>query len=174
MYIYAHNMHSHKAIVPAMKRPVLVGLAIAAAACGGESKDAAKDYLAKSKRIEAKLALKRIEKSAKDVLLEKGAFPKGKTGPIPAERCCEGQGGKCAAVPDATWSADPIWQPLMFEVYESPRFQYAYESDGDTLTATATGDLDCDGTQIVYKLEMKRTPDGNVTANVTEPPLSAD
>jgi hypothetical protein len=51
---------------------------------------------------------------------------------------------------------------------------HAYESDGDTLTATATGDLDCDGTQIVYKFELKRTPDGTGSANVTEPPLSAD
>lgn len=158
-----------------MNNLVLLALTIGAVAgCKDESKEAAKQGVASSKRLEAKLLLEKIEHKAKLAVLESGTFPKGKAGPTPSESCCKSPGGKCGPVPAETWSADPIWHALGFQVFESSWFQYAYESDGTMLTATATGDLDCDGTAIVYKLEMGRSPDGNVKSNVTEPPLTAD
>lgn len=143
------------------------------AACGKE-KDEADEYVRKSKAIEAKLHLNRLSKYAKLHLAEHGEFPKGTAGPLPAETCCKSANGTCARVAYETWSADPVWSALDFAVDEPARFQYAYQSDGKTITATATGDLDCDGKPLVFKLEMAAIPDANVDTKLIEPAMSAD
>jgi hypothetical protein len=70
-------------------------------------------------------------------------------------------------------SKDPVWQALDFSIEEPHRFRYTYESDGKTATATAIGDLDCDGTAITYTLSAT-APDGTPTVQITEPPANAD
>ena len=129
------------------------------------------DYKTKTKMIEAKLQLNKLGKTLKTAFVTNAEFPKGKTGPTPAEDCCKGQGGTCA-VTDA-WTKDPVWQALDFQIDEPARFRYTYESDGKTATATAIGDLDCDGTAITYTLSAT-APDGNPTVQLGEPPPDAD
>jgi hypothetical protein len=91
----------------------------------------------------------------------------------PAEPCCKGPDHKCAPVPADQWAASDVWSKLDFEIGEATRFQYSYESDGKTVTATAVGDLDCDGTSVTYKLEMTAGTDGNPTMNIIDPPAGA-
>ena len=118
------------------------------AACG--SKDAADDYVKKSKETEARLHLSRIARDVKDYAAERGALPAGTAGPTPATPCCSTPSKKCALVP-AEWET-PVWQLLKFQPLEEPRFQYSYTSDGKTFTATATGDVQCSGTPTTFTI----------------------
>ena len=113
------------------------------------------DYQAKSKASEGKVMLKMLEKRLKMAAVEKAALPTGKVGPTPATPCCKQPDQKCPPTP-ADW-ADPTWQALEFQIDEPMRFQYSYESDGKIVTATATGDLACDGHATT--LTLKRTLD---------------
>lgn len=101
------------------------------------------EYLARSKEIEAKLQLSKLGKNASAAFTEKAEFPRGKVGPTPAAPCCSEQIKQCVPT-DTTW-ADPVWQALGFTVEGVFHFQYSYESDGKTFTATATGDIGCTG-----------------------------
>ena len=100
-------------------------------------------YRTKSMEIEGKVALKGIGRIASEELVDKGAFPTGKVGPTPATPCCQQPDQQCA--PNAADWSDPIWQALFVEQDRPFRFQYSYESDGKTFTATAVADLACDG-----------------------------
>jgi hypothetical protein len=132
------------------------------------------DYMAKSKLTEAALQLNRIGKDLKLYVMERDAFPIGNAGPTPAEPCCKGENHKCPVVPIEQWSASEIWKLLDFEISEPTLFQYSYEStDGKTATATAVGDLDCDGTMITYKLEAS-IEDGVAKVNIVKPAENAD
>lgn len=124
------------------------------------------DYMSKSKAVEAKLNLNRLGKNLKALHADTGTFPVGKVGPTPAEPCCKGANGKCAPGPD--WESNPVWQSVELSMRDPHLFQYTYESDGKTATATATGDLDCDGQMITYKLEMA-IADDIATMNILEP-----
>lgn len=132
------------------------------------------EYMGKAKRTEAQLQLNKLGKSAKVYFMTEGGFPVGKAGPMPAEPCCSGPNHKCAAVPPDQWAASDVWNKLDFAIDEPTLFQYAYESDGKTVTATAVGDLDCDGTTMTYKLEMTVDASGTPTMNIAEPPAGAD
>ena len=101
------------------------------------------NYLERSKEIEAKLQLITMGKRATAFFTEKKEFPKGKVGPTPATPCCAEPTKQCTPT-EATWS-DPVWQALDFRVEGKFLFQYTYESDGKTFTATATGDVGCTG-----------------------------
>jgi hypothetical protein len=56
-----------------------------------------------------------------------------------------------------------VWQSLEFVVDGPFNFQYSYESDGKTFTATATGDVGCQGkpstTTITGKINDKGEPE---------------
>ena len=110
------------------------------------------DYQKKAKRSEAELQLMQIGKSARYHYIENAAFPTTAAGPTPSTPCCDGPGHKCAADPSA-WAADP-WLALDVEPYGPHYFRYAYtpRGDGQGFTATATGDLDCDGTPAVFSV----------------------
>jgi hypothetical protein len=69
--------------------------------------------------------------------------------------CC-GSGGTispnhCRADPVA-FAGDPVWSSLDFQIDEDSLFYYDYTGTKTSFTARATGDLDCDGTEIVYTL----------------------
>jgi hypothetical protein len=132
------------------------------------------DYMSKSKKTEAQLNLNKLGKNAKVFYVTEGSFPAGKAGPTPAGPCCDGPNHKCAAVPADQWAATEVWSKLDFQLDEPTLFTYSYEGDGKTVTATAVGDLDCDGTTITYKLEMTAGADGVPTMNIVEPPANAD
>jgi hypothetical protein len=119
------------------------------------------------RKTEAALMLNKIGKNAKRVFGETGAFPKGQVGLSPAAVCCSGKDAKCPV--DAKAWADPVWQALEFTIDEPHMFQYTYQGDGKTFTATAVGDLDCDTNMITYKLEGSLDPSGNPTIKLSEP-----
>ena len=116
------------------------------------------DYLARSKEIEAQLQLTTLGNRAREVFTEKSEYPKGKVGPTPATPCCGEPTKQCTAT-DAMWS-DPVWQALGFRVEGAFLFQYSYESDGKTFTATATGDVGCTGKPTTTTLTGKIGADG--------------
>ena len=60
-----------------------------------------------------------------------------------------------------------------FEIDEDTLFYYNYTGAAATFTATATGDLDCDGTEIIYTM-TGTAANGNPAVQLTEPPASAD
>lgn len=118
-------------------------------------------YLERSKEIEAKVQLSKIAKSAKVAFVANSEFPKGKVGPTPTTPCCSEQIKQC--IPTDTMWSDPVWQSLEFLVDGPFNYQYSYESDGKTFTATATGDAGCQGkpttTTITGKINDKGEPE---------------
>ena len=111
------------------------------------------DYLERSKEVEAKLQLTKLGKFAKTAFVANGEFPKGKVGPTPAQPCCSEQIKQC--LPTETMWSDPVWQALEFNVEGPFNFQYTYESDGKTFTATATGDVGCKGNPLTSTITGK-------------------
>ncbi|MBK7075176.1 MAG: hypothetical protein IPH44_23055 [Myxococcales bacterium] len=109
-------------------------------------------YQQKSKRSEAELNLNAIEKAANMVYAETAAFPPGTAGRTPATSCCADPTRRCQPDPIA-WQGEP-WATLDFEMVSPHFFQYTYAgaADGQSFTATAIGDLDCDGNEVVYTL----------------------
>lgn len=69
----------------------------------------------------------------------------------PARRCCElgGDDGRCP-VNYEQWDT-PTWQALNFAIADPSYFQYQFISDGQSFTARALGDLDCDGVMSTFE-----------------------
>jgi type IV pilus assembly protein PilA len=134
------------------------------------------DYMKRSKKTEASLQLNKLGKNAKRAYSEASAYVVGTAGPTPAKPggggCCGGTNNHCAAVP-ATFAADATWKQLDFQIDEPSLFYYGYTGTATAFTATATGDLDCDNTEIVYTLVGAAT-NGNPSVTLTEPPVNAD
>ncbi|MBK7192239.1 MAG: hypothetical protein IPH80_07155 [Myxococcales bacterium] len=110
----------------------------------------ADEYVERSKRIEAELNLHAIGRGAKVGYEETGRFPEGDAALTPAASCCEGPNHKCAPDP-ALWRGEP-WESMYFEMNRPHYFRYSYRAsaDGQSFTATAVGDLDCDGEEVVF------------------------
>jgi hypothetical protein len=127
-----------------------------------------KDYMKKSKAIEAKLLLNKLGKNAKVAVIDNGAFPTGNAGPTPAQPCCSAPDHKCPVSQD--WTSSPVWKALAFTVDEPTQYQFTYSaSDGKSFTATAVGDPQCDGHPETYKLEGKLDASGNPSVNLIAP-----
>jgi len=137
------------------------------------------DYMKRSKKTEASLQLNKIGKNSKRIYSETASYStiSGAQLPTPtgAGGCCGGGGveaNHCLAVP-ATFVADPGWAALDFQIDEDSLFSYKYDGTATTFVATATGDLDCDGTPIVYTLNGTAVA-GNPAVALTEPPPNSD
>jgi len=140
------------------------------------------DYIKRSKKTEASLQLNKIGKNAKRVFSETGSYVDKKSTVLPAhpgngtgKGCCGGGGGDgnhCAAQP-AEFAKDAIWTALDFQIDEPTLFYYLYDGTPATFVATATGDLDCDGTEIQYTL-TGTSEKGNPAVTITEPAVNAD
>lgn len=135
------------------------------------------DYVKRSKRSEAVLQLNKLGKNAKRTYGESSSYPTSNAGPTPGKPggggCCGGTGARpnhCAANPSA-WTG--VWQALDFEIDEDTLFYYSYGGASQSFVATATGDLDCDGTEVTYTLNGAAV-NGNPTATLSEPPPNAD
>ncbi len=136
------------------------------------------DYMKRSKKTEAALQLNKIGKNAKRVYSESSSYVVGKATQLPAKvatGCCKG-GGKdanhCKADP-AGFAADSIWKALDFQIDEDSLFVYDYTGTATTFTALATGDLDCDTTEITYTLAGTAV-NGNPAVVLTEPGVNDD
>jgi hypothetical protein len=153
-----------------MKLAPGIVIVLAGVACGdsksGDAKSAQQTYLEKTRRTEAELSLRAIERAAKAHFVETAAFPVGSAGPTPAKPCCEGPDRTCPVEP-SQWQAG-VWEQLYFESVEPHRFQYAYQGTAETFTARAIGDLDCDGITIEFVLEG-RAEHGAPVFTLTQP-----
>jgi type IV pilus assembly protein PilA len=137
------------------------------------------DYMKRSKKTEAALQLNKIGKANKRSYGEVSAFVAGSAGELPtkvATGCCKGGStkdpNKCAAVP-ASFAADTVWKALDFQIDEDSLFVYDYAGAATSFTALATGDLDCDGTEITYTLTGTAVG-GNPAVQLTEPNSADD
>jgi len=134
------------------------------------------DYMKRSKKTEASLQLNKIGKNAKRVYSERAAYIIGTAAQLPAKPgsggCCGGPSNHCAAVA-ASFAADATWKQIDFQIEEPSLFYYDYTGTASTFTAKATGDLDCDGTEIVFTLAGTATS-GNPAVVLTEPVINAD
>jgi prepilin-type N-terminal cleavage/methylation domain-containing protein len=137
------------------------------------------DYMKRSKKTEASLQLNKIGKNAKRAYLENSQFVTGTAAQLPTPAaggtCCGAAGATpnhCAAAPSA-WTGNSVWKALDFEIDEDTLFVYDYNGANTTFVAKATGDLDCDGTAIVYTMNGTAV-DGSPAVSITEPAASAD
>ena len=137
------------------------------------------DYIKRSKKTEAALQLNKIGKNAKRVYSETSSYVLNAAPELPAKvatGCCKGGGvdvNHCKAVP-ALFAADPIWKALDFQIDEDSLFVYDYNGvDSSNFVAKATGDLDCDGVEIVYTLTGTAL-NGNPAVALVEPAVNAD
>ena len=119
-------------------------------------------YMSKAKSSEAKTQMKKIAEGAKEYYLTNGGMFPGSTGTTitPAATCCGAAGatrdGKGKCIPAVTDWDDQGWQDLNFAMDDNHYYRYTFEadsaSDPKVFTITATGDLDCDGTESTYQL----------------------
>jgi len=150
-----------------------LALGLAAGACGGGEFD---DYRKRTRKSEAQIQLNKLGKAAIVEYNVNARFPT-ETAPLtPAADCCaenfEGK-RKCGPTP-ANWST-PAWRALDFELSAPHFFRYSYtpSADGTSFTATAVGDLDCDGVAITYTLNGS-VESGTPKLKLTDPPPNSD
>src|SRR4051812_9117639 len=126
------------------------------------------DYMKKSKKTEASLQLNKIMKNDKVEYNTKSSFVTASGASLPIGTACP------AKFPITTaWTSDAGWSALDFQIDEPNLFQYTYTGGTTAASATARGDLDCDGTFIFYTLALS-APGGNAQAIITEPPPNSD
>ncbi len=134
------------------------------------------DYVKKAKRSEAELQLAKIKTNAKAAFNIDTSYPTQSAALTPAADCCsQNVDGKKRCAADPTDWAVAGWEALGFQLDEPFFFQYEYQgvAAGDSYTATATGDLDCDGASITYTL-TGWAQNGNPRSALTRPGTSLD
>jgi len=129
------------------------------------------DYMKKSKKTEAALQLNKIMKNDKVYFITNASFVPTSGAQLPATTACASAGGKNPAAPAAWLVAG--WKDLDFQIDEPNLFNYVYVGGVAAATATALGDLDCDGVSITYTMAMT-SPGGNASGVLTEPPPNSD
>jgi hypothetical protein len=156
-----------------MAKRIVVMCALAALAVGcGDAKKLAR----KSKTSEPAVNVKKLYNGARAYLEEETytlrtplprQFPASTPITPPLGACCQGSNHKCA--PDPTLWTDPTWEALGFSMDDPHYFSYKFESSGTdlsaTFTATAYGDLDCDGVYSTFEMVGSIQPDGTVTGS---------
>ena len=136
------------------------------------------DYMKRSKKTEAALQLNKIGKNSKRAYMENSQYVVGASAALPVagtSGCCGASGtvpNHCKAVP-ASFTGDSVWTALDFEIDEDTLFVYSYTGTATTYTATAVGDMDCDGTAITYKLSGTAV-NGQPAYSLSEPAASED
>ena len=121
-------------------------------------------YIKKSKTTEARQFVKKIYEGAREYYMDRNGqrgsvIPNAPQFPEPAAiatrpalgTCCA-TGDKCA--PDATQWTDRTWVALKFSVDDPSYYSYTYNTADPTAsyTATANGDLDCDGEYSTFEM----------------------
>ncbi|HEY4057881.1 MAG TPA: hypothetical protein VGM39_14805 [Kofleriaceae bacterium] len=128
------------------------------------------DSMKKSHKTPTAVDLDRFAALAKAHYLATGSFPKGKAGPVPAASCCTFASKKCETKL-ADWTGP--FNELGFDVDKPTLYQMSYEGDGQSFTARAIMDLDCDGIEVGWTV-TGRVANGTPIIEVTEPPQGVD
>jgi hypothetical protein len=89
--------------------------------------------------------------------------------------CCSGGGPNYNDCPadQLAFTADPVWRELDFQLEKPGLYYYDYTGTKTSFTARATGDLDCDGTEVVYTLRGT-VVNGALEVQFIEPAPDAD
>jgi type II secretory pathway pseudopilin PulG len=124
------------------------------------------EYGQKAKQPEAELQLRTLQRRIEAYQIEKATLPTGSTGATPASSCCNEPDMKC--LPSYEDWDHPIWRQLDFQMTTRHYFRYSYESDGQTFSVKAIGDLDCDDIEITYELSG-RIVEGNLRTELIRP-----
>jgi hypothetical protein len=120
---------------------------------------------------EALFELDRLAQSAKAYYLAQGHFPDEVGEEEPSTTACGTVGGENVPQPNA-WTSSG-WTALGFAIDIPNRFNYTYGPFGsDAATATALGDLDCDGISITYTLNLAVGSNGPTATLI--PPTNPD
>jgi prepilin-type N-terminal cleavage/methylation domain-containing protein len=130
-------------------------------------------HMRSAKASEAKLQLNKMALDAKTYFFANSKYPQGTAAVLPGAdgAACTGSNGHFAV--SFSWSADPVWSALSFEVVEPNLFSYHFQSTTpSTAQGLAVGDLDCDGTKITYQLNLNATQEP--AATYVDPPAGAD
>jgi type IV pilus assembly protein PilA len=135
------------------------------------------DYMKRSKKTEAALQLNKIGKNNKRAFSENSSY----VTVAGALRPSTGNAtGCCVAGPPINHCTPVVgewiggWKDLDFQIDEPNLFTYIYTPGGAAgFVATATGDLDCDGTPIVFTL-TGTAPGGNPSVVLVEPNIAND
>lgn len=136
--------------------------------------DKVREYQTRSKRIEAELFLHQLGKHIRVHYIEYAALPPLAAPITPAASCCTTDLRRCQSDP-TSWRTE-AWRTLDFQPPEDTHFfRYAYtpSADGQSFVATATGDLDCDGAEVVFTLRG-RIEAGDLVLDPIERPRSPD
>jgi prepilin-type N-terminal cleavage/methylation domain-containing protein len=130
------------------------------------------DYMKKSKKTEASLQLNKIAKNNKTYYVTNAGFVSTTGSILPGAEggACSGPNKHFATV---DWSTEAGWKDLDFQIDEPNLFSYTYTGDSASPSATAVGDLDCDGVFITYTLSMTSV-NGNAAGSIQEPPPNSD
>ncbi|HEX8107209.1 MAG TPA: prepilin-type N-terminal cleavage/methylation domain-containing protein [Kofleriaceae bacterium] len=141
------------------------------------------DYMKRSKKTEASLQLNKIGKNSKRTYMETSKYVTGVAPTTPNRPgrggCCDGLGASgsntnhCAPDVSPAGFGHPVWTSLDFSIEEDSLFYYDYNGTATDYTAMATGDLDCDGTEITYVLTGTAI-NGQPAYSLSEPPSSDD
>jgi|GEM_PF-3058768 len=117
-------------------------------------------YVKKSRTSEAREFVKKIYDGARTYYMDRGGtrgmqqlppqFPGPSMPPTPPLGTCCKSGGKCA--PSAALWTNPVWVALQFSVDDPHYYSYSYTVKGNTFTARANGDLDCDGVYSTFEM----------------------
>jgi len=130
-------------------------------------------YMHKTKANEAMLQLNALAKRAKTYYQTNTEFPQGSAAVLPGP-----DGGVCATAarkfPRVSWTSDPMWTALDFQIDDEALFSYHYDSTDKThAKALAVGDLDCDKKLITYTLDLT-VPAGEPAFEIISPPANSD
>jgi type IV pilus assembly protein PilA len=134
------------------------------------------DSMKTAKKSEALIQLDKIGKRAIIEYNTNATYPQAAAPTTPAANCCtqNALGKKKCAVVAADWNT-PEWRALDFSLDKEFYYQYAYTpgAGGATFQASATGDTDCDGTEVSYTLDGL-TNNGTPQTRTTEPAPNSD
>lgn len=101
--------------------------------------------------------LEMIQASASVYAAGGTGFPAATAAPVPAASCCASANGLCETK-RTDWKG--AWAKLGFYAEGPSPFQLSYESSKKgEMVARAIGDLDCDGTEVVWELRGKMSGD---------------
>jgi prepilin-type N-terminal cleavage/methylation domain-containing protein len=134
------------------------------------------DSMKTAKKSEALIQLDKLSDRAVIEYNTNATYPQAAAMMTPSSSCCTQNAlgkKKCAVNPD-DWD-EPEWRALDFSIDKEFYFQYAYTPGGGgaTFVATATGDTDCDGTTVEYRVDGT-TNNGTPKTTITEPPPNSD
>lgn len=125
-------------------------------------------YIKKSRTTEARMMLEKVYNGARSYYYETTEIGQNNTitvtvsqfpdsvGNTPAGTCCSISGTPRCEPDAAIWDGNLSWSALKFSLTDPHYFQYQFDSSGVSLaaafTASAFGDLDCDGLRSTFHM----------------------